>query len=694
MRVKITRIILFFFVMSSLLYSAQKVREKDLPPQYQEWLKLTRYIIHEKEREVFMELTADYERDAFIDMFWKQRDPTPGTPQNEYKEEILERFLYVNKHFSRGTTREGWMTDQGSIYMILGEPVSIERFPAPHDIYPCQVWTYYGDPAKGLPPHFCLVFFQRGGFGEYKLYSPVADGPASLLIEGKSLDPFNYEALYEKILEVEPTLAPVALSLVPGDIPFNFQPSTTNVTILANIMESPKKMINPSYSTHFLNLRGVVDYEYLTNFVKSTTDVSLIQDPITGINFLHFSIAPESISIDLYEPRDQYFCNYTLNVSLRKNEDTIFQYTKAYPLYFTDEELNRVRSSGLTIEDSFPVVEGDYKLDILLQNSVGKEYCHVEKSVLVPAESELPRIYGPFLGYEFHDYSSNQHIPYKVVDKKLLVDPKKTFSSSDTLAILFTISNVTEDLWRNGEVQVSIRGKRGKNPVNKLFGLKLSDHPFREIMSFQQSVAVKELAPDYYEIDLNFIDENGETIDEDGAEFVVGLEQAIPHPIARAKAISLTNNFLFSYALAYQSDKTKDYEKAEEYYEKAYNANRDYKKGILEYANFLLKVNKFERSLELIENVREDERLRFDYFLVKGRAYMGKAQYDEAINNLLEGNKIYNSDTSLLNSLGFCFYKTNQKERALNVLRASLRLNPNQENVKKLLEEVERNLKE
>jgi len=44
--------------------------------------------------------------------------------------------------------------------------------------------------------------------------------------------------------------------------------------------------------------------------------------------------------------------------------------------------------------------------------------------------------------------------------------------------------------------------------------------------------------------------------------------------------------------------------------------------------------------------------------------------------------------------MGFCFYKTNQKERALNVLRASLRLNPNQENIKKLIEEIEKNLKE
>jgi tetratricopeptide (TPR) repeat protein len=118
----------------------------------------------------------------------------------------------------------------------------------------------------------------------------------------------------------------------------------------------------------------------------------------------------------------------------------------------------------------------------------------------------------------------------------------------------------------------------------------------------------------------------------------------------------------------------------------------DYKKGILEYANFLLKVKKFDRSLELIENVKEEERLMFDYYLVKGKAHMGLAQYAEAIESLLEGNKIYNSDTNLLNSLGFCFYKTNQKDKALNVLRASLRLNQNQENIQKLIEEIEKDL--
>ncbi len=65
-------------------------------------------------------------------------------------------------------------------------------------------------------------------------------------------------------------------------------------------------------------------------------------------------------------------------------------------------------------------------------------------------------------------------------------------------------------------------------------------------------------------------------------------------------------------------------------------------------------------------------------------------QYAGAIGNLLEGNKIYNSDTRLLNSLGFCYSKTGQKKEALEVLNASLRLNPDQPDVKALKAEIEK----
>lgn len=69
---------------------------------------------------------------------------------------------------------------------------------------------------------------------------------------------------------------------------------------------------------------------------------------------------------------------------------------------------------------------------------------------------------------------------------------------------------------------------------------------------------------------------------------------------------------------------------------------------------------------------------------------MGLGKYPEAIENLLEGNKIYNSDISLLNSLGFCYYRIGEKEKALSAFKASLGLNHEQADVKRLVEEIEK----
>lgn len=68
---------------------------------------------------------------------------------------------------------------------------------------------------------------------------------------------------------------------------------------------------------------------------------------------------------------------------------------------------------------------------------------------------------------------------------------------------------------------------------------------------------------------------------------------------------------------------------------------------------------------------------------------MGLEKYADAIASLLEGNRIYNSDTGLLNALGTCYFRTRRTEEALNVLNASIKLNPDQADVKKLIEEIQ-----
>jgi len=69
------------------------------------------YIITATEKNVFLQLETNMERDFFIEVFWKQRDPTPGTPENEFKDEHYQRINYANRTFGRMSSKRGWQTD-------------------------------------------------------------------------------------------------------------------------------------------------------------------------------------------------------------------------------------------------------------------------------------------------------------------------------------------------------------------------------------------------------------------------------------------------------------------------------------------------------------------------------------------------------------------------------------------------------
>jgi len=677
----------------------EKPKEKKINPQaveaalsadYQKFLKMTAYIILPAEKDVFLRLTSDRDRNLFIDTFWKQRDPTPGTEANEYKDEIIKRFDYVNDHFGRATSLPGWKTDMGRFYMILGPPASQETFEASLGLVPCIAWYYYGDARKNLPPYFALVFFQKRGAGPFKLYDPFSDGPMSLLLDKRNVDPDDYSQLYDKILDIAPTLADLSMSFIPGEYGMNFTPSPRNNIILANIIESPKKDVNPSYATHFLDYKGVVSTEYLTNYIETQGFATLIQDPVLDMRFVHFSIVPQKLSVDFYVPKDQYYCTFRVSVSLRRGDAVIYQYTKDFSVEIPANDLDRIQKNGIAIEDTFPVIEGNYQMAVLLQNTIGKEFSVYEKDIGVAELGNKPQIDGPFVGYKTDPFQSNVHIPFKLDNKKLVFDPKMTFAAADEIDVLWSVLNLSPDLWREGEVRLVIKGQRPKEPIEKSYRVKLMGSPYRKIISLSHRLSAKDFSPDYYEIKLILNGGDGKTIDEKSEHFIVSPEAAIPHPISRAKGFALTNQFFYYYQLAHQYDRINANDKAEAAFDKAMSLNPAYKEGIVEFVNFLIKAQKFDRALELIESVKDYEKTRYGYHVLKGLALMGKALYAEAITSLLEGNKIYNSDTRLLNALGNCYARTDQIKSALEAYRASLKLNPGQEDIKKIVNSLEK----
>ena len=673
-------------LLAALPAAGQKTAGQDLGLKYQDWLNLVAYQIQPVEKDVFLKLANGQDRDVFIETFWKQRDPTPGTPKNEYKEELLKRFQYVNEFYGRGTTREGWKTDMGRIHMILGPPASVEHFEATIGLVPCYSWSYYGDARRGLPPQFNLLFYQRGGLGEFKLYDPVSDGPTRLLLDQKDIsDPFDYSALYEKIRELAPALAEIAITRIPGEYNYDLSPSPRNAILLADILESPKKDVNPSYATHFLEYKGLVSTEYLTNFVESYSQTALVEDPVTGLRFLHVSMVPTDINVDFYEPKNEFYCNYQINVSLRSGEAVIFQYSREFPLYFPEDAWDMVKANGLAIEESFPIAEGTYTLSVLLTNTVGKQFSLLEETVEVPQVPAKPSIEGLVLGYKYETYPRDVHIPFKVLDKKLVVDPRKTFALTDGIAVLFGVRHPGAAPARGGEVRISARGLRQANPVHRTYTVKLDTGSPGPLLSIPYLIPAGDLEPDYYEIAVSLVDIGGAVLDEKKETVTISPAKAVGHPIAKAKGIPLANEFLFRYMLGEQLEKTGRPEAARALYEEAYQLRPEYLDGVVRYANFLNGTGAFGQALNIAEALRKDERRQFVLHLIRGQALFGLAKYEEALADLTRANRIYNSETAVLNALGKCYEKLGRRAEAREAFDASLKLNPNQPEIAKIV---------
>jgi TonB family protein len=178
------------------------------------------YIISDQERAAFQKLTTDEEREHFIEQFWQQRDPTPGTVENEFKEEHYRRIAYANQHFQAASGKPGWQTDRGRIYILYGLPDEIESHPSPDTGAPFEEWLYHH--MQGVGDNIIFRFTDTRRNGEYRLtINPI---PAKTAAE-RVPERIRVGARAQKlnlITKVDPIYPPLAMQArIQGLVRFN-----------------------------------------------------------------------------------------------------------------------------------------------------------------------------------------------------------------------------------------------------------------------------------------------------------------------------------------------------------------------------------------------------------------------------------------------------------------------------------------
>jgi len=668
----------------------KKVKIKNLDNKYKHWWSIIYHISTDEERDVFLKLGNNRDRDIFIKTFWQQRDPTPGTEENEFKNEIETRFAYVEKYFSRGTSRAGWLTDMGKFYMMLGKPTSIERFDSKPGIYPAQVWYYHGDPSLGLPPMFTVTFYKPYNTTEWKFYNPSSDGPAALLIKQAPVDESNSQGIYKKIKELVPELAMPAITMVPNEIGPNYRPTLRNNLVISNIYEAPKRKINVSYATHFLNYKGYVDVESSINYVESSNLVSISRYERFGFNFINFSFKPQKISLGYNEDKKQYFFNFEVSVSLRKGEKYIYEYKKNFDLYFDPDKVAALKANGIVIHDSFPVIPGDYKLMVYSMNSIGKEFTYFEKDVSIKPLSDTPLLATPLVGYKSETQADNFFFTYRFNNQKLFVDTSKNIELKGMPLLFFGAYNLTREMWQKGKVEILLQGLNERLNFKKTYNIPLNKYSYKRDLNimFRLAEDVDGLKPDYYETEIKLLDGTEKIYDTKEVRFGISPLHTVSHPMETFKKVRADNPFFFYYILAQQYEKINNISEAESYYRKAVANNPEFKEGYIGYLNILNKQKKYTQVLVEVEKLQNTEKFSFDYHLIKATALYGMKDFNEALDHLLKANTIYDSDPRVLNLLGFTLLNLNEYEEALKAFDASLSVDDKQNFIKQTIKKV------
>ena len=87
-----------------------------------------RNLLTGEDRRAFARLSDPVARSEFVTNFWKNRDATPETPANEFREEFAKRAAFADANFAQDEVR-GSLTDRGMVFILLGPPSYSGRKP-------------------------------------------------------------------------------------------------------------------------------------------------------------------------------------------------------------------------------------------------------------------------------------------------------------------------------------------------------------------------------------------------------------------------------------------------------------------------------------------------------------------------------------------------------------------------------------
>jgi GWxTD domain-containing protein len=704
------RIFSLFGVLILLLASASSAgsdeREKNLPEPYRKWLQEeVPYIISDVERETFLTLTTEGERQAFIEVFWRKRDPNPSTPENEYKEEHYKRLAYANEFLGRDTFRPGWQTDRGRLYILLGKPNTRRPLEATDAIYPSELWFYNNPEFKylGLPPFFHLLFFRRQGMGEFELYSPLKDGPQALLTGFQQpLNDFrdDIERAYNKLYAIDVELAQASLSFRTdeGDTAQFQNPSFGTIALLDDVAEVPFYHLDTSYAERLDFERGNVESDYLFTYVPSYGVAHLLPGPGRAY-YLHWNIELDAENVGYVRDEEKGAYTSVVIASLEivplddENRLVVDERNESY-LSLSDAQARSSLKLPSTFSSMTPLVPGAYRARIILRNRACpsrqetdcfKSYTLFDSKLNVPQwQEDRPELSELVLAYGSEAATGEPlYRPFRFGNVEIFPNPRGVYAIGDDVVAAVEPQNAPAGSRLRFEVV-------GVEPSPKTWVEKTVDVEGVTSGPMVQELSLADVEGGRFELVATLIDAQGAAVAKRASAFTVSPRTSIVRPGVRGTISPPRPEVpgVVAMILGGQYLRMEEKAKARTELERALGENPRLGPAREQLAGLLLEAGEVDEALSMLEPLVRNAPERFEVLAVLGQAYFEKKQYAESIAALEKAISLKRSDPRLLNVLAQAYHETGNDARAREMLERSLSLNPDQVPVKELLEKL------
>jgi GWxTD domain-containing protein len=643
------------------------------------------YIITDREKEVFLQLSTVEERNRFIESFWARRDPNPATPANEFREEHYKRIDYANRFLGRDTFRPGWRTDRGRYHIILGEPKTIERFSGGNEIVDSELWFYQGGTDRGLPGAFYLLFFQRDGVGEFELYHPIADGPTSLFRVTGLLPGSDDLMAVEKLEQLSADLAHASLSNDAGLAPdfMTGRASLGSDAVIVRIEESPKRAIRTDYLDAWLKYGNRVAADYSFNYVPNRSTFAILAGP-SNAALVHYSLEldPESFGFATDEEQTKFYTTLDVTLEARDSEGRlVLANDRSDYVELTPSQVREAERYPIAYQDSFPLIPGRYTLSVVFRNRALRRYTVAEKELTVPDFSgNRPALAGLALGHRSERLlaaASDREVRTFQLGS-LRIDP----ATDSVFAIGDTVSAFTQAVEAPSDARVRFELLLGEQVLDQ------KEVPVDEV----SGAALAELSTlgatgGSYFVRARLVSSGDTEIAEQTAPLALSPRTSVPRPsFVYRRGFNAGIPGLLPLVLGDQWWSLGKYDLALAQYEKAVAAgNPELPQVRWKLAHAYLSRGHTSRAFDLLAPLEASFPSQYEVVSGIGLVYSRTGEDAKAVSYLERALALQPPDAALLNALGESHRKLGNLEKAKGYFQRSLDLDPDQPAVRELL---------